>query len=254
MLFKDFPTIKYNSKELSNILIRFNLLNLDSLNDFCEQYYIKDEDTPEHLSLKYYRNSYYSWIILYVNNKFNRELDWPLASAKLDDFLTSKYDYSSVFVLEDGIDYSFSKVKKISYGTFLQNTIEIKSYDRTFNRFDLTEKLPGNITATSTQIKLLDENNKILDYVDLVVHEARQCLHHFQNSNGKQIDARQDLSGYIANTGIQNTVVTNVEYEQKINDDKRNIKILKQEYFMILLDSIKTGLDEIDNRKDIENA
>jgi hypothetical protein len=112
---KNFPTINYNLKELSNILIRFNFLNLNVLNDFCEYYYVNDEDSPESLSVTYYNDSFYSWVILFINDKFNRELDWPLASNKMDDYLSAKYDYSSVFVFENGIDYSFSKVKKIKY-------------------------------------------------------------------------------------------------------------------------------------------
>jgi hypothetical protein len=254
MLFKNFPTINYNLKELSNILIRFNFLNLNVLNDFCEYYYVNDEDSPESLSVTYYNDSFYSWVILFINDKFNRELDWPLASNKMDDYLSAKYDYSSVFVSENGIDYSFSKVKKIKYGTYYSKTIDVKNYDRTFNRFDLMEKIPENILASSTQIYLVDENNNNLDIVDLVVHESRYCLHHFEDAEEKQTDPRIDLDGYITNLGTQNTIITNVEYEQKLNDSKREIKILKKEYLSNLLDLIKSILKEANKRKDIENA
>ena len=67
MLYKNYPTIDYKNLTISNILIRTDLLNFKNNSSLFENYTIKDDDTAESLSFKYYNDTNYSWVILGLN-------------------------------------------------------------------------------------------------------------------------------------------------------------------------------------------
>lgn len=269
MLYNEYPTLTYNLKEVSNILIRFDFLNLFTEQQFIDNYYINDHDTPETLSLTHYGNSKHSWVILLLNGYFNRELDWPMSSGRLQLHLDKKYDYSSIFFLE-GIDtspgtdmplepnitFSFSKIKYLRYGL---NDYTIKSYDRTFNRLDISQKLPTSL-GTTDNIHLLDENKRVLvegETIDRILYESGHAIHHFEDSDKNTLNVRDFIAAYInsdPNPVLEEKVVTNIQYEEAINDDKRRIILLKPEYFPIFMSRIKNILESVEDRKSIENV
>ena len=249
-MFENYPTITYNLKDLSNILLRYDAINVFTDQQFIENYYIKDEDTPESLALDRYDSSIFSWIILLIGQKFNKETDWPLNSNKLNDYFTKKYNYSSIFLLENIIDFSFSKVKKIRYGL---KTYDVSSYDRTLNKINLATKLPTSLSTTDT-VTLLDSNNSTIKQLNIskIVYEAKDALHHFEQ-NGEVKNPRDYLTGYINGSSLT-YVVTNIENEEKLNDEKRDLKILKSDYIVPFTNQINNILIEVEKRKDIENV
>jgi len=248
MYFNNFPTINYNDKELCNILIKFNSINLYKDSTFLENYYLQDEDTPENISYRMYKDSGYSWVVLFVNEMFNREFDWPLNATKMDEFVSSKYNYSSVFFSDEKINFSFSKVKKI-------NNYKILSYDRDLNKFNLNTK----INSLPSTVNLYDKDDILIKQIqpDRVVYEGSQGLNKFEINN-KIINARQLVSqggisylhGYInsiSNPIVESAVVTNSQYEYKLNDSKKQIVLLKQQYIFSFMDSLKTELSKLNN-------
>lgn len=259
MLYNNFPTTKYNSKELSNILLRMDFVNRDSFELYTENYYVNDGESPESLAVKFYDDSFYSWVILYINDMFNRELDWPLSGEKLDTYLTQKYNYSSVFVSEplfigQILEYNLSEIYAVEYGLIQPKRIKVVSYDRNLNKFNLESKIPENITTNNTELRLIRSDGNTRDIVDLVVHESLQAIHHFEDDSGNIMDSRLDINAYITGSTTTNNMITNSEYELKINDAKRNIRILKPQYAKQFVDSFKSVLKEINARKDIEDG
>lgn len=263
-MFKDYPTLVYNLEELTNILIRFDFINFFNNSEFSDQYVVMgDSDTPESMALSYYGDSKYSWIVLMLNNYFNRELDWPLTGNKMNIYLEKKYNYSSLFFLEANIDFSFSTVKKIKYGSISH---DVKSYDRTFNRIDLVTKVSTSL-KTSTNISLYDEDNKVIKTLkpDKVVYEAKYALHHFENSAKEYLNPRSTIGGqsinYIhgyINPGseslVEAVISINLDNDNYINDNKRTITMLKNEYVDNFIESIKYIIDGMNDRKDVEDA
>lgn len=248
MYFNNFPSINYNNKELCNILVKFHSINLYKDSSFLENYYLQDEDTPENISYRMYKTSEYSWVVLFINEMFNREYDWPLSAAKMDEYVENKYNTSCVFFLDEKINFSFSDVKKL-------HNYEILSYDRDLNKFNLKTK----ITSLPSIVNLYDKNNDIIKQIqpDRVVYEGSQALNRFEINN-EIINPRQlvseggvaYLTGYINSTTnpiIESAVVTNSQYEYKLNDSKKSIVLLKQQYIFSFLDSIKTEMSKLKN-------
>lgn len=249
MLYKNYPTIDYKNLTISNILIRTNLLNFKNNSALFENYTINDDDTAESLSFKYYNDTNYSWVILGLNEMFNRHLDWPLSTNRLNDLLQNKYNYSSVFIPENKISFILSDVYKIGLGSA---RYIVRSTNRNLNLLNLQNKISTTALQSGNSVTLYDKNDVILaSNVTLgrIVYEGITTLYNFQDLDGVVLDGRDTnayLQSYINNTveqNIQNFIVTNYDNETKINDNKRNIIILKNNYLSEYVSLTKNVLD-----------
>ena len=62
-------------------------------------YTIKDTDTPDSLSQKFYDNSAFHWVIIILyNNAFDPFYTFPLSQQNLDEFINKKYEGQSLFI------------------------------------------------------------------------------------------------------------------------------------------------------------
>lgn len=249
MLYKNYPTIDYKNLTISNILIRTDLLNFKNNSALFENYTIKDDDTAESLSFKYYNDTNYSWVILGLNQMFNRHLDWPLSTNRLNDLLQNKYNYSSVFIPENKISFILSDVYKIGLGSARYT---VQSTNRNLNLLNLQNKISTTALQSGNSVTVYDKNDVILaSNVTLgrIVYEGITTLYGFEDLDGVVLDARDNnayLQSYINNTveqNIQNFIVTNYDNETKINDNKRNIIILKNDYLPQYVSLTKNVLD-----------
>lgn len=77
----------------TDLLVRSSLIKSTLSNPLLYYTYdIKDTDTPEIIADKYYDNSYRYWIILFVNNFFDAQWEWPLNSSQFNSYVEGKYD------------------------------------------------------------------------------------------------------------------------------------------------------------------
>ena len=234
-MYKDYPTTEYNSQTVSNILIRTNLINNLNNSYFFENYTIKDSDTPESLSKDVYDDTKYSYIILTINKMFNRFFDWPLAGFEFQNYVENKYNYSSIFLAESQITFPLSSVDKIQKSN---NAIfYVQSSDRNLNVLNLKTKISESSLTSGMVVTLLDKQNNIIkNNVTLgrCVYEGANSLYNF-SENEKILDARNSnfnyLSAYIASSeGVNSIITTNYKNEETLNNNKRNIVILKNRF------------------------
>lgn len=62
--------------------------------DLYEEYLVKDGETPESLSIRFYGDVAYHWIILIFNEIHNIYSDWPMNQLALENYCREKYgDY-----------------------------------------------------------------------------------------------------------------------------------------------------------------
>lgn len=117
-----------------------------------DEYDIKDGETPEILSEKFYGSPNYHWVILIANQRYDYISDWPLSTHNLEEHVL------------------------LTYGS---------------------DNLYG--------------------------------VHHYEDANGFIID------------GIDNTAypVSNYEYEDKLNESKRRIKLISRELLNTILKNYK---------------
>lgn len=160
--FSSFPKISYpflvNGQE-KNILVtdittnvRFIQQSLASIQLF-DTYSIKDGETPEIISSKFYGTPNYHWIIMLANQRYDYINDFPRSQHQLDKYIDGKYGITA-----DSIAYYLKAGKVVDAGTV--DSIEISNRDH--------ETI---VNETKRQIKIIPQ-----DYVKAIMNDLETLL------------------------------------------------------------------------------
>jgi len=192
-------------------------------NTFKMRYNVKSGDTPASLAYYLYGSERYEWIIYCMNSIINPYYDWPLSEDDFYDMIESKYLNKKCLFLEmDSFTNNFTKDEVITHGS--SDTAIVDSWDRTLCKItirDVTGTFEvGDTVTTSSSTGIIA---KIID-------RAEDALHHFETLSGVQLDPYVGYLQAYLNSADETYVVTNKQYEEKINDSKRAIYVLKPDY------------------------
>ena len=98
MYFDNFPTIAYDAtgnkiyQTVSDILVRVVAkAEVKTRDVLFSKYQIMENETPESVAFNYYGRSEYHWIILMLNQYYDRYYDWPMTQRNLQAYVLSKY-------------------------------------------------------------------------------------------------------------------------------------------------------------------
>ncbi len=96
--FSRFPLVGYTVNSgvsyslVADILRRISVATETKENyALYEEYTIKDEETPETVSFKFYNDPQYHWIILLINDIIDPRFGWPLTEKQLYNYAVNKY-------------------------------------------------------------------------------------------------------------------------------------------------------------------
>lgn len=198
-----FPTIDYDInrgdrsefQKITNIFFRVNFIK-ETLNDSSSYYLydITDSDTPEILAEKVYKNPEAYWMITYANDIYDPQYDWPLNYIAFNKYIENKY------------------------GSIANAKTTYHHYEKVIER-----NYEGNITISRYHIN--EEPISAFDLVDAPWYESYSSLPDEQDVSFINIDGKT-----IVQTTYRNAV-TNYDYEEELNNNKRSIKIIKQDYY-----------------------
>jgi Base plate wedge protein 53 len=98
MFFENFPYTTFRIDRNSSILVQDIIrgirldprLKEDSVHWF--PYSMKDEETPEMVSYKFYKSTQYHWVIMLLNERFDFINDFPHTYDVINRFALRKYD------------------------------------------------------------------------------------------------------------------------------------------------------------------
>jgi hypothetical protein len=232
MYFQDFPLTYYslyddlsNVKVVTNITARVKLSDevKDNLSLF-DEYDIKDEDTPEILADRFYNNPMLHWVILHTNEILDARFDWPLSTHNLRKYVEGKYggNLNAIHHYED------------TNGVQVNGNVYIVSSSGFENFYvgNVITNTSNNGTAVVTE-KVSSSNIRIL------VSEGG-----FVTSNQVE-NAGNTLANCIltATNTVSGIPVTNLNYEDSVNESKRRIKILKARYVDGVVKDFKKQLE-----------
>lgn len=173
--FAKFPLLRYTSNNIQTIttdVLRRVSVNKNTRENLVifDEYDIKDGETPESVSYKFYETSDYHWVILLVNDILDPRYDWPLNSNQLYEYTSGKYgsanvsavhhytisetndlivDPTQVLVKKEYAGYLFPENAPVLWGYAANGTIDstLSDYDKTFINFIQSESdrpLPGS--------------------------------------------------------------------------------------------------------------
>ena len=225
----DNDSLKVITDISSTINISENIKNTN----LCFPYNIQDGDSPESISNSVYDSQVFSWVILLINGIKNIHTDWPLSSVSFENYFKSKYDGTSTLFLKlDSIKtYNIKKGDMICISGSQEDSAEVIEWDASLSK--LVIKASDHKFEKNNKIALLSSNAEI-GIIGRVVNYSVHALHHFE-SQGQYIDPLLgNLKSYV-HDGSNENVVTVYDYELMVNDKKRKIFIVKNDYLKTIL-------------------
>lgn len=204
-----FPIIPYdiakssysNYTSVTNIFFRLAILKsvLGDISAYYE-YSISDSDLPETLAENIYGDAEAHWIILLANDIIDPQYDWPLNSRDFNNYIVSKY------------------------GSLATAKTQIHHYEKVITREQ------GNTTSeTRFVISESKLTNNSLD-VPFDYYSGSGSLPETQS-----VETHNLSGGKTVIEVIRREAVYVYDYEMTKNEEKRNIKIIKPEYYGIIM-------------------
>ena len=233
--FKHFPTIDFDVKNDGNLIKAKDIFrSIRVASDVAEgvtgyeYYYIGDQDRPDVLATKLYADPTLYWLFWMVNDHLATYNDWPKSQRVLEKFIKRKYIGRCLVanLQSDIVSSSDSK--------FLQGEKVVGSTSSAFGyiiNIDPTNKqiILNDITGTFQVGETVTGSQSTKSFTINSVRNFEDSPHHYEDSEGLKTTV---------STG--NTAVSNKEYEQKFNDDKRSIRYIKLQYIQGLLKEFKS--------------
>ncbi len=217
--FSYFPNIEYVSRTTDRssaeeyITVKNIFRRAKIRNDFYnvatafEDYMIIANERPDQVAEAVYGDPRYDWVILTANNITNMREQWPLNAQDFQNYILEKYKTESA--LEEIHHY----ITEISIDSRKRIVVpEGLRVDSNFNSqyLDQSTRVEIDYGGTLNDIATVDNVGTVRD------------------SNGNIVTHDNILA------------VTNYEYEENLNDAKRRIKILKEDYLDVVINDMRT--------------
>lgn len=180
-------------------------------------YMVKDGERIEDVAFRMYGDPMLHWTILLVNNITNIYEEWPLAQDVL---------YKRMFD-----NYVFTVTVPVGHQLAAGMTVQSSAG----NSFTVVSARPETVVLRSLDgIAYLTRENVLYNTTRqprvpiriLSVQDPLETTHHYVDiASGYWVDFNQNDLGQ----GIIRPV-SNLEYEQELNDSKRNIRVLDKRY------------------------
>lgn len=245
MYFSEFPQIFYSfptsdGKTYSQILtditlnVRFKTPALEKI-ALWDEYNIKDGETPEIISEKFYNNPEYHWTIMLANQRYDIYRDFPLNSNELYNYVVSKYTESGVYEIHH---YEIDNIQRSPYmSIFIPYQLNLNS----FNPYDvLIQKTESGMVKGIGTIFIREINNLTIVATQGTFKENMGCELYGtrNNSYGKILDFVIPPNGVIISD--EYTPISNYDYEERINENKRKIKIISPKIIEKVVEEFKS--------------
>lgn len=157
-------------------------------------YDIQEGDTPEIIASKYYNDPYRYWVVLFSNQIFDPQWDWPKTYSQFNSYIENKYASDAANVNMEPIAYT--QTTNYEYRTIVTTT----------------DSTTSNVTIDKYVVDYETYANTV-PYTKTVVFTP--------NKYNNYATATYELS---------KESVTIFEWEQEQNEKKRSIRLLNSQY------------------------
>jgi hypothetical protein len=162
-------------------------------------YIVRDGETPEIIADKLYGSSERHWIILLINDIVHPQIDWPIEQNSLIKLIDNKYE---------------------SFADVANNETGLEWSQSNIKEYYVTEEIK-NLSDNSTTISI----NQI---TSAVYANTINTVENYTLSNNVTVSVSKTKS-----------TKTYYDYEIENNENKRNIKILKNEFIPTIEEEFK---------------
>ena len=128
------------------------------------EYIVQDGEKPEDIALRLYKNPFYNWVLLVINDITNYHEQWPRSSQQLKEYCNSKYENPQATK-----DYITTEVKRgldviVPAGKVVPSTFQIVYWDG-------TNTVTANPVISRTFFQFEEELNSEKERIQLVKPE-----------------------------------------------------------------------------------
>ena len=223
--FNLFPRTRYtlsNSKYpeyqlVTDILFRTAIIKevLTNSSSYIK-YVVRDGDTPDILAAKVYNDPEAHWMILYANDMVDPQFDWPLTSSVFPKYIVDKY--RAMAEADEGQPLQDFEV--IAWTQNLTNPASIHHYEKVIKRVN-------NAAQTESETRFIINKSKLTDNELDVPYDYYDNLADVQDVTPVNLE----IDGQTVIETVYREAVTYYDYEEKLNEEKRNIRIIKKEFY-----------------------
>lgn len=206
MLYFDTLPKVISSDESGKLLVLTNIVTrakiLEKLQDNPMLFYtysIQDGDTPEIISHKYYKDPFKYWMILYSNQILDPVWQWPMDYNSLVEYCLSKYEDAANQAGQPTYEYITGTIHHFEK---IETTIDNISGQKTTKTYIVTEEVYDSLSTPTSSTYTLNDGNTVTYELDK-----------------KPV--------YI------------LEYEETLNESRREIKILNETYVFRMEEQFK---------------
>ena len=237
--FKHFPTIDFDLKNDGNLIEAKDIFRNIRVAEDAEEgitgyeyYYVGDQDRPDVLASKLYGDSTLYWLFWMVNPHLAVYNDWPKSQRVLEKFIARKYSGKAIVApfqsdIVSSSDSKFSQGEKV-VGSTSSAFGFVTKIDPT-NKQIILNDIQGQFVVGET----VTGSNSSKSFIISSVRNFSDSPHHYEDSEGNKTTISEG-----------NTAVSNFDYEQVFNDEKRNIKYIKQDVLPDLLREFQSFIRE----------
>jgi len=120
----------------------------------------------------------------------------------------------------------------------------VVEWNRTLRRLIIDKHDVSSWSVTNE--KLINANKKGIGLITRVVDFAYDAVHHFEDSDGEVLNTLDYIDSYVAAESLNAiTVVTEKDYERRINESKRNVVLVRPEFVGDLLYHVEREIAKI---------
>lgn len=248
MYFKQFPKIYYDfpfkdgqdtglqilTDITTNVRVRKEILDNITLYD---EYDMKEGETPEIVAEKIYGNAELHWVIMLLNQRYDYLKDYPMSTTELYNHCVSVYG-------ADGLD-KVHHYEKNGLITDAKGIIEIPStiytsimlYDVLQNPLVNALVIGKSIEANKYYASISLSRGEFAAGQSLDIYGVRVNSITRQNEYAIVDSYVMQKSGFELATGYE--IITNFAYEERVNENKRRIKLISKELVNQLVKEFK---------------
>lgn len=230
MYFQRFPRTYYTLDDLNSVQLVTNIMVRVIFSDeiknnlsVYDEYDIRDGETPEILADIFYDNPELHWIILHTNEILDPRFEWPLSQHNFNSYIQSKYtNVNGVHHYED------SSGNYVNGNVFLMSSSEYGNVNVGSVITNFTS--PGNAVVVAKQ----STSN-----IQILVSDGG-----FVAGDVFKLASNTAISANITSTSIVAGIpVTNLSYEDTVNESRRRIKILKPQFIDAIIKELNKKLE-----------
>ena len=205
-----FPVTKYNLDDISSVQVVTNISTRCALS------------TPEILADKFYNDPQLHWIILHANEIHDARFDWPLTVPNLVSYVEAKYpSREAIHHYEDDNEVV------VTGNVYINST-------NAFSQMSADDVIINNTSDGIGVIVSKISNANVVVNVSFGGFRASDNIELFSNAN-----VTANIS---STTAINCTPITSFVYEDRLNEDRRNIRILKTQYIEAVVREFETKM------------